>query len=493
MREIGLNDPAGRDQRRETSLPAAKGDSAAREGFEDERARGRYEQGRLSPTDGTEAAQRRFFQVWAVIGAIAIVYVLGFVLDVMATPVAIVAWTAIIVLCLRTPVDRLESAGIPRAAGTAVAFVGMFAVVAILGAVMFSPALGVGDQFASMLAGLPSYVQELTDWGNRLYAQYADVLQNDAVRGWIDSGAKSLTDWASTVAKASADGVVGFGTGVANSFMVIGFALVVAFWVLMELPAIGREAMRLVPPARREEAEMIHITFTRVMGGYLKATLLQCLLIGVACGVCFQIIGIPNAAALGLITGVMNIIPVVGPWIGGVLAALVGLFDSPVAALLALVLTIAIQQFVYTFVSPKIMANSVDVHPALVIIALLCGSAIGGAMQGLVGSVVGMLLSIPLVAIAKSLFVFYFERRTGRQVVAEDGVFFRGTPAHLDEEATRPDALADAVGPHSVREEKRAREEWRLREEARSAATSAGRSANSAESRDSGANDRENQ
>lgn len=446
--------------------------------------------GRTS-ADRTDAARRWFFQIWAIIGAIAIVYVLGFVLNVLSTPVAIVAWTAIIVLCLRTPVDKLESAGVPRAVGSAIAYVGMFIVLAVLGMVMFSPALGLGDQFASMLAGLPGYAQQLVDWSNQLYVQYADVLQNDTVRSWIDSGAKSLTDWASAVAKVSADGVVGFGTGVANSVMVIGFSLVVAFWILMELPAIGREVMRLVPPARREEADMIHITFTRVMGGYIKATLLQCLLIGAACGICFQIVGIPNAAALGLITGVMNIIPVVGPWIGGALAALVGFFDSPLAALLALVFTIAIQQFVYTFVSPKIMANSVDVHPALVIIALLCGSAIGGAMQGLVGSVVGMLLSIPLAAIAKSLFVFYFERRTGRQVVSEDGVFFRGTPSHLDDEATRPDALTDAVGVHSMREEEQAREEWRLREEAKSMAAKAQRKPKSAESQDSGENNPE--
>ena len=58
------------------------------------------------------------------------------------------------------------------------------------------------------------------------------------------------------------------------------------------------------------------------------------------------------------------------------------IFISPWAALFALVGTIAIQQVVYTFVSPKIMANSVDVHPALTIIALMAGSAIGGAMSG---------------------------------------------------------------------------------------------------------------
>ena len=192
---------------------------------------------------------------------------------------------------------------------------------------------------------------------------------------------------------------------------------------------------------------MLHLTFTRVMGGYLKATLLQCFLIGLACGIGFHFIGIPNAAALGLITGVMNIIPVVGPWIGGVIAALVGLFVDPWAAFFALVLTIVVQQFVYTFISPKIMSNSVDVHPAIVIVVLLVGSAIGGSMAGLVGSVVGMLFSIPLAAILKTVFVFYFERETGRQVVSEDGVFFKGMPSDLCDEDGAPDAVADAVAP----------------------------------------------
>ena len=131
---------------------------------------------------------------------------------------------------------------------------------------------------------------------------------------------------------------------------------------------------------------------------------------------------------MGGIAGLLNIIPIVGPWLGGALAAVVGVFVSPWIALVALLGTIAIQQIVYTFVSPKIMANSVDVHPALTLIALMAGSAIGGAMSGFTGSLVGMLASIPAVAVAKSVFVYYFEKRTGRQLVAKDGVFFQGTP-----------------------------------------------------------------
>ena len=395
----------------------------------------------------TDAARRHFYQVWTLIGAALVLYGFGYVLDVLATPVAIIVWTVVIVLCLRSPVDALERRGVGRGLGTTIAYLGMFALVAALVAAMSSPAVGLGGQVTDMISALPSYVQGLVGWVTHVYEEYAFVLQSDTVAEWIDSASAALADWASGMARQSASGVVLFGTGIANALMVIGFALVVAFWILMELPALDREIDRLVPPSRKDEVDMMRLTFTRVMGGYLKATLLQCLIIGVACGVCFAAIGIPNAAALGLICGVLNIIPVVGPWIGGAAAAVVALFAGPFTALLALVLTIVIQQFVYTFVSPKLMSNSVDVHPALVIVALFVGSAVGGAMQGLVGSVVGMLLSIPFAAILKTMFVFYFERRTGRQAVSVDGVLFKGSPSHLDEERTQPDAVADACAP----------------------------------------------
>ena len=115
------------------------------------------------------------------------------------------------------------------------------------------------------------YVQGLIDWANSFYDRYASLLQDDTVRGWIDAGSKSLADWASSVAKQSANGVVLFGTGIANVFVVLGFALVVAFWTLMELPAIDREVDRLVPDNHKEEADMLRIAFTRIMGGYIRA------------------------------------------------------------------------------------------------------------------------------------------------------------------------------------------------------------------------------
>lgn len=397
--------------------------------------------------DKTDKARRRFLNVWTIVGAIALTWVVVQLLNILSVPVAIVIWTTIIVFVLRGTVNKLEEIGINRTVGTAIGYVIMFAVLALVAFLLFSPGVGMNTQFANLIENVPVYVQGISDWANDMYARYAYMLEDESVRAFVSDVQASAMEWAGDFAKNSASGAIAFGTGLANAFMAIGFALVVAFWILMQLPQLGRECKRLVGDAHAEDLEMLHITFTRVMGGYIKGTLLQCAIIGVACGTLFAVLGIPNSMALGGITGILNIIPIIGPWLGGGLAAIVGIFVSPLVAVIAILGTIVIQQFVYTFISPKIMSDSVDIHPALTLIALMAGSALGGAMGGLPGSLVGMLASIPAVAVAKSVFVYYFEKRTGRRLVSKDGVFFLGTPSS-SEDGDAPNPIADATSPH---------------------------------------------
>ncbi len=376
-----------------------------------------------------------------------LLYLLGQVLNILASPIAIVVWTTIIVFCLKGPVNTLEKKGIPRVWGACVSFLLLVVVLGFLFWLLFSPNLGLGGQFASLIETIPGQINDLTKWLNQIYAQYSYIFQDDQINSWINDTLHSVGGWFSSIASVSAEGVMTAGSSVANTALILGFSFVVSFWVLIELPALGREIKRLFGPRFQDDLSIIYLTGTRVMGGYIKGTLLQCLLIGVGCGIGYAVMGIPSAAALGVITGILNIIPVIGPWLGGAVAALISLFVSPLIALISLIYTIVIQQVVYTFISPKIMGNSVDIHPALVILALMTGSALGFAVSGFLGSIVGMLVSIPAVAAAKSLFVYYFEKKTGRVIVAKDGVIFKGEPS-----GTEANPVADATGEFYVPE-----------------------------------------
>lgn len=395
----------------------------------------------------TLKARRRLYTCGFIIVLAVLLYLVGQVLNILANPIAIVVWSTIIVFCLKGPVNALEKKGVKRIWGTCVSFILFVVVLLLLGWLLFSPQLGLGGQFATLIETVPEQIRNLTNWFNQMYAQYSYLFQDARFSSWLNDTLSSIGGWFSSFATVSAEGVVSAGSGVANAALVIGFSLVVSFWVLIELPSLGKEIKRVFGPRYEDDLNIIYLTGTRVMGGYIKGTLLQCVMIGVGCGIGYAVMGIPSAAALGVITGLLNIIPVVGPWLGGAVAALVGLFVSPLIALISLLYTIVIQQVVYTFISPKIMGSSVDIHPALVILALMTGSALGFAVSGFIGSIVGMLASIPAVAAAKSLFVYYFEKKTGRIIVSEDGVIFKGEPSGL---VANP--VADATGEFYVPE-----------------------------------------
>lgn len=388
----------------------------------------------------TMKAARWFFIAALIVLLGIIIYYTSIVLNILSIPVGIILWSIAIVFCLRGIVDGLEKRGVKRIFGTTIAYLIMFAALAACVVLAFSPLFGVGMQFDSLLQSVPLYINQVRDWTNVFYEQYAEFFQDATIQEYMNSALASLANWASSLASQSAQGVAAVGSGVANTLIVVGFAFVVAFWILLELPAIGKELSRLLGTHRGEDLMMFEITFTRVMGGYIKATIIQCGIIAIFCTIGFTVMGMRSAAALGLIVGILNIIPVIGPWLGAALAVIVGIFVSPLIALIALVYTVVIQQVVYTFISPKLMSNSVDIHPALVILALMVGSALGFAMSGFIGSFIGMLLAIPFAAAAKSIFVYYFEKKTGRAILAPEGVFFKG------EAQDEVNPLADATG-----------------------------------------------
>ncbi len=390
-----------------------------------------------------DKALRRLVRIWTWVGIIILGAVVVYLSGVVSNAIGVIVWSVVFVFILRGPVNWLDKHGVNRTIGTIVSYVLLVAVVGLLLFVIFSPVFGIRDQFTDLMNSLPAIVKNFQDWASDLYTRYADVLQSEEVRDWITNTLQSFGSWLQSFASSSAAGIIDAGASLANVIMCIGFALVIAFWMLIALPNLGREVRRLISPNLQEDAEMLHITVTRVMGGYLRATIIQCFIIGVACGILFAILGIPSSAAIAVITGLLNIIPIVGPWLGGALAFIVGVPSSAFTGLAALFGTIVLQQLVYTFVSPKLMGDSVDIHPALTFIALMAGSGIGTAMGGLGGALVGALLSIPFVAMVKAIFVYYFEKKTGRRIVSEDGVFFKGATHESDE----VNPIADATAP----------------------------------------------
>lgn len=158
----------------------------------------------------------------------------------------------------------------------------MGVVVTALSWMLFSPVFGVGEQ-SLRASNYSDQISQVRNVWNECILQYAYILQDERISNWMNDAFSSVGTWFSGMATASAEGMVSVGSGVAISAMVIGFSLVVAFWVLMELPALGAEIKRVFGPRFQEDLDIIYLTGTRVMGGYIKGTLVHaCLSVSAA-------------------------------------------------------------------------------------------------------------------------------------------------------------------------------------------------------------------
>jgi len=160
--------------------------------------------------------------------------------------------------------------------------------------------------------------------------------------------------------------------------------------------------MRAVPEHRRPAVERMFSRTGERLAGWLWGTLLSMLIIGALSTAAFYFIGTPYPILLGVIVGLFDIIPLVGPWIGGLIAVFVTLVHDPSLALWVALTVLIIQEVEGNLIRPVVMSESARLHPFVTLLALL----LFASMFGLLGAI----LSLPLVlAIGTIVEVFWVE------------------------------------------------------------------------------------
>lgn len=168
---------------------------------------------------------------------------------------------------------------------------------------------------------------------------------------------------------------------------------------------------QLVHPRARADFWHVWDIINRVLGGYIRGQIILCVSVGLAVGiglVILEMFGFPlgdYVLVLALIAGVTEFIPVLGPTIGAIPGVILGFGISPTAGIAVLVLYIAVQQLENSLLVPRIIGESVGVHPAVLTVAMI----VMGTLFGLLG----ILLAAPAVATARDLFKYAYLRLEG--------------------------------------------------------------------------------
>ena len=195
------------------------------------------------------------------------------------------------------------------------------------------------------------------------------------------------------------------------------FGLVVVpvwlFYVLKDRESFSRAVASAMPPSWRADTENVLAMLGRVGGRWVRGQLLLGASIFLATAIGLTILTLIGFTEFGqftlvlaLIAGVLEWVPIIGPIIAAIPAILIGLTISPLAAVAAAVLYTVIQQLENHILVPKVMGDAVDLHPAVMILALV----VGGALFG----IGGVILAAPTVAAGRDLYRYGFHRFGGQ-------------------------------------------------------------------------------
>ena len=331
-----------------------------------------------------------------VVATLVVLYLMGTVLLILALSVVI----AYVLL----PVARLLELAMPwrhsrpdlsRGIAVGVIFlVGLGVIAGVLIAVI-PPTISQSQRF---IEDFPSFFNTARLTVESWVAHYSELVPAE-VREQAES---ALADASGIIGKAAWN-VVSQTLGVISGSFTFILGLVTApvliFYLMKDSGPIRESLHAPFPSALRPYLRDILDIVDRTLGGYIRGQLTLGLIVGVIVAVGLLLMGVPFAVILGIVAGLTEMIPIIGPWIGGAVGVLVTLATAPDKVLWVILLYLVIQLLENTLLVPRIQANTLNMHPIAVILVITIGSHYFGLW--------GVILGPPLVAMVKDVIVYF--------------------------------------------------------------------------------------
>jgi len=291
---------------------------------------------------------------------------------------------------IRPVVTWLHRRGLPRIAGVILVYLLLLAL--LIGFVLLLFPLII-EQSTTIAAAVPGYYQGLRAWlenyPNPLIVRLSEFLPAKL------PGLAPIQQTGQQVL-AYAGQAMGYLTSTAKFiFMAIAIMLLASHWTL-DGPRTIQSLSLLVPKSQRDSIrELISAMETKV-GYYIAGQGVLCLVIGIMALAAYLLIGLPNALVLALVAGLLEAIPMVGPLLGAIPAAIIAFSLSPVKLIWVIVATLIIQQVENSILVPRVMRKAVGVNPFVSLLAIFTFSSIFG--------IAGAFMAIPMAAILQLIF-----------------------------------------------------------------------------------------
>ncbi len=276
--------------------------------------------------------------------------------------------------------------------------VGLFIVVSLLVSVITKQARAANSE--DIIEGIKTYANSI----NELYRELIDRLDklniNSAeIKSSVDTFTNNLGKYMLDLSSQLGNLANNLKDGLATAF----FALIFSVYFLLDMPKLkdywGKVFGIILPNKVKSTLDTLIKDADKVFSGYIRGQAIDAFMIGVVVSIVFSIIGIQYAIVIGLLIGLGNLIPYMGPIVGYSSIVIVGIATSDYKSMIiAAIALLIIQAIDGNLIYPKLLSTSVNIHPMIVIISLTVGASIGG--------LAGMIVAVPTGALIK----VWFER-----------------------------------------------------------------------------------
>lgn len=338
----------------------------------------------------------------------------------------LLSWAAILAYIFQPLIGLLERARVPRGVGALLSILLLIAIVAV-GPVLLIPAIA--EQVAMIRVDIPNLVNRLLIWGHALLVRYPAIdffgyhvdlqeivrqasnylvvslphVELPSVSQVIDylmrglQTASGLLGTATTVA-----------TGVLNALFATGaaiiFLLTYTFYLAKDGPRLGTWLAELVPVGYRPELERLLESIRQMWAAFFRGQIILSLTIAAVTTIALSIMGMPGALILGILAGILEVVPNLGPLLAMIPAVVLALIQGSLSwdmpnwafALLTVGVYFSIQQVENALLVPRIMGQSLNLHPMVVLVGIVVGASTAGILGAFLAAPV--LGSVRLVA-----------------------------------------------------------------------------------------------
>lgn len=327
----------------------------------------------------------------------------------------------LIVYLLNPVVDWLSNASFPsfqvagrdvtlrigRKGAVAIVFVGFFSLVTLASLFvvpqLYAEGARIGRELPQTIQKfeaqtLPIYVEK----AQRLFDAYGVPVNAERL---LKESIDSVTNLGGGKTGGLVKQAQGMLKGVFDTIISVVLVFMLTLFMLLDWPKIKQRIVNLVPEPHRETVISIGRDIDRGLNGAIRGQLLVCLINGVLTTIGLMILQVKYAVTIGLIAGAFSLIPIFGTVISTIPAVLIALTQSWLVALQVVAMICIIHLIEANFLNPKVLGHNAEIHPILVIFALLIGEHYGGA--------IGLLFAVPVAAIVRALLTFGYRLVVG--------------------------------------------------------------------------------